>query len=223
MNAVSIGQIERAIWDMKNYFGVDYEGMTNGECVKGLRELCPKLHSEEEIQGFAKSLLEQIESEFGFLGVRVWFRLNMYSPFFTHETLAGKYYKLSDEINNFIDDYRKQCGFILKLDVFLASVEIKKVYREKYGILNERGLDDLHCILRTIHLSRYNEVIIGELAYLLKLRLIMAGDKYYSEKDLTDSEVLNELYTHIAEEVCDDDVYGGHMLFHKYDGYGGVI
>lgn len=221
MYAVSIGQIEEAIYDLEQHFGVDYNGLSNRECVENLRKLCPQLHSEEELIGFAEDLLDEVEKKYGFEGLRVWYRVRMQYAFFGHDMLSTKYWRLMKDISAFINEYREKYGLTLKLDVFLAGVYLKDTYKKKYVVFDSDELMDLYSILRTIHLSNYDASIIESTVHLIETQLLMQGDNYYTQKDLTEKSVLSDLYIHVAEEIGDDVAYEGHKLFYEYDGYGG--
>lgn len=109
----------------------------------------------------------------------------------------------------------------MALDVFIAVIELKQFYKQEYGVLDEKYSKNIYSVLKTIHLTHYNDDVIDSVNYLLPILLSFAGDKYYQCKDLTDKKVLKELYTYVGEELGDDDLFEGHMLFHEYDGYGG--
>lgn len=219
----SRGDFERAIYDLENHFGADYDGMTNGECVEQLRKLCPQLHSDDDLKQLAETLVDTLFDEFGWNGMRVWFELNNSSPFFKNSMMSMKYDKLYDDISAKAEEFRVANDLTLKLDVYLFGMKVKDTYRERYGSIDEDayGLMDLYSVLNTIRLSHYNSVVIRELQNGLKFLLVMVGDKYYSQMDLSKPEVLQEVYTHIAEIVGDDNVYQGHSMFYDYDGYGG--
>ena len=221
MYTITQGEFERAIYDLEQHFNVDFKGMTNRECIDELRKLCPKLHSQEELQEFAKELLKKIEETYGFLGLRVWFTLNMKS-YFPNDMMAMKYDKLNEDIKQFVNNYREEKNITLKLDVYIASIELRDIYKKQYGFIREGRISDLYSILRTIHLSQYNELLIDNVQNMLFLFIRFSGDNYYQHKDLSNPEILKELYTYLAEEVGQDDVYEGHSMFQEYDGYGGV-
>lgn len=222
MQAISQGDLERAIYDLEKHFKVDYDGKTNRECIEELRKLCPQLHSEKELRTFAENLIKAIEDRFGYKGLRVWYRVAMKYAFFGHEMLSMKYYKLLDDIKEFVNEYRINQGLTLKLDVFITTLYIQDYYKKKYGVLNEDYLDDLYSILRTIHLMGYDEDLIESLQDVLELCLIRARERYYLNKDLKKVEIIKELYEYVGEEFGDDDNYQGMKLFYDFDGYGGT-
>ena len=220
MYAIAQGHLERAIMDLENHFNVDYHGKTNGECIEELRKLCPKLHSEEELKEYSKELLYGIHQEYGFVGLRTWYRVQMKYAFFGHEMLSQKYEKLLKDIQGYVTKYCENHNILLTLDVYLFSIELQRAYKKEYGVLNEDKLNDAYSILRTIHLMFYDEDIIELLADALEVSLMYSGDRYYLNQDLKKEEVLHELYIYISEELGMDDVYKGHGMFQQYDGYG---
>ena len=217
----SRGDFERAIYDLEKHFGLDCDGKTNRECIEELKKVCPKLHSDAELEELGNQLLDMVCSEFGWKGLRVWFELDNSHPLLANEMLAMKYSKLYDDISKKVDEFRVANDLTLILDVYLFGFKVKESYRERYGEIGEEGLMDLYSLVNTVHLTGYQSSIIKELEYSIKFRLICVGDKYYSSKDLTSRDVLRELYEHLGEIVGDDDAYQGHMLFYDYDGYGG--
>lgn len=222
MQRVTQGDVENAIWDLEEYFGVNYNGLTNRECIENLRGLCPKLHSEDELKTFSDNLLSEIFDEFGFKGLRIWYAVSLKYGFCVYEDLYMKYDKLVEDISRFVESYRKDNGIVLKLDVFLSVIYLKETYKRRFGVFNEE-LVRLHSILQTIHLSDYNPIIISEVGHLLEMELAIQGDKYYYKQDLSDRSVLEELYIHVGEEFGDADVYTGLSMFYDYDGYGGLV
>lgn len=222
MNRVTVGDVESAIYDFEKHFNVKYDGLTNRECIENLRSLCPKLHSEDELKEFADNLLTAILEEFGFKGLRIWYLVYIRYSICIYEGMYEKYYKLCKDIYTFVDEYRQDYGLTLKLDVFLAVVEIRELYKKRFGELEDRPMR-LYSLVQTIHLSNYNPKVISELTYLVEQELWVAGDRYYCKQDLTSKNVLQELYVYLGELMNDDDVYKGHRVFYNYDGYGGVI
>lgn len=222
MYAITQGQLEHAIIDLEDHFHVKYDGKTNGECIEELRKLCPKLHSNEELQEYAKDILHKIHDKYGFTGLRTWYRTQMRNAFFGHELLSEKYSKLLKEIRDYINSYREEHDLTLTLDVYILSIEAQKIYKKEYGVLKEGNLIDAYSILRTIHLMYYDEDLIESLTDALEVSLIQSGERYYLNQDLKDKEIIQELFIYFSEELGMDDVYQGHDMFHTYDGYGNI-
>ena len=222
MYAIAQGHLENAIMDLEKHFHVNYSGKTNRECILELRKLCPKLHSEEELKQYAMELIHSIYKKYGFVGLRTWYRTQMKYAFFGHEMLNQKYDNLIKDIQEDINSFREEHNIILKLDVYLLSIEVQETYKKEYGVLREDNLNDAYSILRTIHLMYYDEDIIELLFDVLEVSLMQTGDKYYLNQDLKNKKVLKELYVYISEELGMSEVYQGHNMFHRYDGYGNV-
>lgn len=219
MNTFTIGTFEEAIFNMEKHFDVDYDGLTIKESINNLRQLCPKLHTDEELREFSKQLVENIYQEFGFTGLRIWYSLHM-SSIFPNSDLEMKYHKLDKDIVNYVNQFREESGIILSIDVYLSVIYLKEYFKKEYGLIHEDVLPDVHSILRTIYLTGFNEEVINLLAETLEFELKCSGDNFYHEKDLTDVNVLKELYEYTGEEIGEDDCYKGHWLGHDYDGYG---
>lgn len=222
LHAITIGDLERAIYELSNYFNVDYNGLTNRECIEKLRKLCDKLHSDSFLKQFSKNLLFEIKEEFGFTGLRVWYSLTMKHAVFSNELLSMKYFLLHKDILNFVNEYCKKEGIELVLDIYLAGIYLKKSFMDEFGFIDVEENKDLYYLLRTIHLSDYNPILINELHYLIEMELWKSQDKYFIKKDLRDEDILKELFIYLGEEFGDDEVYKGHKLFYDYDGYGGI-
>ena len=214
------GDIERAIMTFEKRFDLHFDGKKIGDCINECRNVCPKLHSDEELEEYAKTLIDSICEEFGFTGLRVYYDISMH--LFSNDGLRLKYHKLIDDISSFVNDFRKDYGLTLLLDVLLANVYIKRYYLKEYGVIDSDDCLELYSLLNTLHMKGFDKNLVECLSDDLEWALVRCGDKYYANQDLSDVSVLSDLYVYVAEVVGDSGVFEGHGLFMDYDGYGGV-
>ena len=218
---VTIGDLERAIYDLANHFGEEFTGLTNGECIIELQKLCPHLHSDIELKKYAETLLDNIVETYGYKALRVTYSAT--HNIFGNELLSRKYSKLIQDVLNYTNNYREENNIKLALDVYRSIYFLREIYEGKYGEVNHDYCMNLYSLVNTIRLTNYNPQIIRLLKDELRWELSVSNLKYYYDKDYTDPTVLNEIYEYLAEELGESEVYQGHNLFYDYDGYGNTI
>lgn len=222
MIPVTQGALESQIYEYCNRFEVDFDGKSIKDCIEECRKLCDRLHSEDEINNLAFEILSIVENEYGFLGIRLLYSVNM--KIFGDETLAFKYSKLVKDISNTVESFRVENNLTLKLDVYLLSLAMRDFIKSEYGIVSMDSNDvlGLYSVINYIQLNDYQYT--DKDLELLEIMLVLNGDNYYHKKiPNIDVDFLRELHTYIGEVIGDEKVFRGHDLFHSYDGYGNVI
>lgn len=202
-------------------FNLDLEGKKISECIHIIRDVCPRLHSDNELREFALRNLHRIEEEYGFRALRLFIydvtKQSLLQSFTGKDALQEKYEKLIHDMKEYHKNFHEE--FDLILDVYLYYRILEDVYNEEYGFLKDFN-NHLYSIMKTIHISNYDKNVIDSLEDYLYSSLRMANGKYYLRQDLKDPKVLRMLYEHIAEESFDKDVIMDMNIFKDYDGYG---
>lgn len=204
-------------------FNLDLDGKKIEECIKIIREFCPKLHSNAELKKLVYNNLKSIENEYGFRALRIFIydtcKQSLLQSFTGKDRLQEKYEKLIKDIKKYHNELRDN-ELTLTLDIYCYYAIMEDVYNEEYGFLKDWN-NHLYSIMKTIHISNYDEEVIKVLQHWIKSSLNMANGRYYLQKDLTNPKILKMLYEHIAEEFFDEEVIMDNMnIFKQYDGYG---
>ena len=205
-----------------NKLNLNLDGKPIKECICIIQNTCPRLHSNDEIKEYAKHNLKLICDKFGFKALRIFYhsfiKQDMLKSFTGEDMLEMKYDKLIKDIKKYHNSLLDWID--LRLDYYVYCKELETVFENEYGIIKDYD-NSVYSIIKTIHLSYYNKEIISALSDLLKKHLIVSGDKYYLEQDLSDPEILDMLYEHISEEAWDESQYTGfNSMFVDFDGYG---
>ena len=132
------------------------------------------------------------------------------------DRLTEKYMKL---IHDLRVEHEKRIGLKYTLEIYVYYRYIEEVYQEEYGFLTDYTYH-LYSIMKTIHITNYNDDVINSVLPFLKSTLEFCDGKYYLKHDLTDKKVLKMLYEHIAEESMDEEIVKYYNILMDYDGYG---
>lgn len=219
-----IGEIERAFVELADALGIEtYDQQKLGDVHNQLLDKCPKLHTREELADLGTQFVNDLTDKFGRMGVRIFEEILI--PTFGNASLEMKYNKLVDDVINFEGDWLTAHDVKYKVDAYCLGREIIKVLRS-----NSRRFDgddplttQLWGVIKTIRDNFWDEDTIRRFLPEVRIMVDMSGNSYYQTKDLSDPDILKELYNELGEIVGDKNAYGGHELFHRYDGYGNVI
>lgn len=225
-----IGIIEREMIRLAEHCNVKAEnGEKYGVIYDRLLQVCPKLHTDQEHKQLSKQFVKDFATEFNHHELRVWFEVN--APItFGDEGLERKYHNLLKIHDAFVNKWLQDHELILTVDVYLFGNQVRDSYR-KMGVSfsnsmfdnNTEDTEQLWGIIKTIRDSGYKKELIMPLQKYIKVLLDMSGGFYYNTLDLTDKDVLRELYYTLSEVLHKKDGYKGHNMFHDYDGYGNTI
>lgn len=203
-------------------FNINLNGKKRGECANIIRNYCPRLHTEEELQKMAYNNLKAIEHEYGYKALRIFaydvIKQDLLQSFTGKDRLQEKYEKLIDDVKKYHNKMRDE-ELELTLDVYEYYKILEEVYNEKYGMLKDWN-HQLYCIMKTIQITNYKEDVIEALQNHLELVLTMCNGKYYLQQDLKNPKILKMLYQHIAEETFDEMEVMDYNICTEYDGYG---
>ena len=229
--------LDKEIYKYQDQLGLEFHGKTYDDIFREISEECPFIYSDEELRGMCKENLHRIQETYGFRGVRVWFHNAKQNLMLKNlcrdedgwggqDMLERKYYKLIPHIWNFHNERLFKSEHFLNYMRYYRLLE--DVFEEEYGDLFEIRLsfdepNPLYYILKTIHLSYYDKMVIEGLHDTIRKYLSLYGCKYYLSLDLYDEENLEELYLHLAEESWDGDAYEGFTIFHSNDGWGNTV
>lgn len=204
---------------------LNFTGKKMSECVEEIINICPRLHSFDEIRKYALRNLKAIEKEYGYKGLRIFYwsiiKQNLLKSFQGDDMLEDKYSKLIHHMKKYHMDNLLE-WIELQLDYMNYTKLLEDVYDEEYGVITDWNYN-LFSTVKVIRNSNYDPVIVESLQGELRKWLSWCNGKYYLRQDLSDREVLDMLYEHVVEEsFLDKTVYQGHEMFQNYDGYGGT-
>ena len=229
--------LDKELMKYQKALGLDFGGKKYDVIFDMISKSCPHIKSDEELYSLAVSNLEKIRLEYGMRGLRVWYhsaKKNLMLKDLCRDEdgwggddlIERKYFKLIPNIWEFHNKLMFKSDYFLNYMRYFRLLE--KAYSDEYGNLFERiwvtdEPDDLYHLLKAIHLSYYDECVIKSLLPAIEDHLHYNKCKYYLSLDLTDPEVLGDIYLHLAEESWDSDAFRGFDMFYSNDGWGNVI
>ena len=228
---------DRELFKYEKPLDMEFDGMKYDDIVAEIGEKCPHIYTQEELHEMCKKNLSEIQEEYGFRGVRVWFHsanknLLLKSCMKDEDGWGGddlierKYYKLIPHIWEFHNGLLFDTDHFLNVMLYYRMLE--KVFYEMYGDLLqmdniERKPNEIYHIVKAVHLSYYDVDVIKAILPTLKDWLWFYNCQYYLGLDLTEQANMEELYLHLAEENWDEDAYDGFTIFHSNDGWGNTV
>lgn len=198
------------------------EGETYGEIYQRIVDTFPQLHSREELQGYAKELMQKLYLEYDkdFKALMVFsskplIRTKEYHGFqdvylyeHIHEAM-GCSAQAFCKMNKITDD----------LDKAVLEYEFKKLYDSEVGFI--RFNEELEVLVGLIKKHGFDTDYVKFLEEDLKDALVQSGDKYFVKKDLANKDNIILLYSVVGIRYGFDEFVFG--VFSDYDGYGNVI
>ena len=207
--------------------GFDFEeisGKSYKEIHSKILECVPGLHTIKELKNFAQQLTSKILDEYGF---------NAYRIYVHYPLIRTKGYNGFDEVYLYKHIHEamacsskafcKMHKITHDVDLAILEHEFSKIYENRYGVLSlfMGDGDDLIHLMKMVERRDFDPKYIKVIELDIEDALIQAGDKFFYKQDLTDREVITQLYQIVGER------YGlnGYRfdIFHDYDGYGNVV
>ena len=226
-----VGTIGDEIVKLAEHLNVQAEdGEKYGVIHERLLDACPKLHTKEQLKELAEEFVLDFIEEFNHRELYVWFNCN--APLtFGDEMLIRKYHNLLKIHDAWVGKWVREHNIILRVDAFLFGNEVREAYHKHSGICfdgskfsdTQEWVLQLWGLVKTIHDSFYDSDLVSALQNSIKSLLHITGGEYYTTLDLTDKEVLRELYYVLCEVNHTSDGFKGHDMWHYYNGYGGTV
>ena len=200
------------------------DGKSYGEIYSEILKLVPNLHSREELKELAQQLTDKIIDEYGFDAYRI---------YATYPLIRTKGYNGFEEVLLY-ENIHKAMGCSSKafctmhqinhkLDLAILQHEFSKIYGDKYGFLScfVGDCEDLIHIMQMVHRHLFDPEYIKVIEVDIQDALIKAGDNFFHKQDLTNEEIIKQLYNIVGERYGLD----GYRItvFYEYDGYGNVV
>lgn len=202
----------------------DMSGKTYSEIHSMLLENISELHSIDELKEFAQQLTDKIICEYGFDAYRVYagyplIRTKGYHGF----DEVHLYKKLHEAMSCSSKAFCKINKINHKIDLAILEHEFSKIYGDKYGFLSKfvGDYEDLIHIMKMVERRDFDPDYIKVIELDIEDALIKAGDKFFHKQDLSNREIITQLYNIVGEVY---GLYGYRFdIFHDYDGYGNVV
>lgn len=199
--------------------GKSYEEIHN----KILKQI-PNLHTREELRQLAKVLTSQLIDEYEF---------NAYRIFASYPLIRTKGYNGFQEVYLY-EKIHKAMACTTKAFCYLHNIEhdidkaileyeFSKIYENDYGFLSclVDDCDELIFIMQMIERHGFDKKFIETVTPDLEMALIKAGDNFFYKQNLSDRNIIKNLYQIVGERYGLDGFRFD--IFHDYDGYGNVI
>lgn len=202
----------------------ELDGVSYGEIHSKLLEAIPALHTREELKELAQQLTDKIVEEYGF---------NAYRVYASHPLIRTKGYVGFDEVYLYEHIHEamgcsskafcKMHKINHKIDLGILEHEFKEIYAKQYGFLSMfvGDCEDLIHLMKMVHRRDFDPEYIKVIELDIKDALIQAGDNFFYKQDLTDREVITQLYQIVGERYGLDGYRFD--VFHDYDGYGNMV
>lgn len=202
----------------------EIDGKSYRDIHSEILKLKPELHTRKELTEFAHQLTDKLMSEYGFDAYRIYvsyplIRTKGYCGFEEvhlykqiHEAMgcSSKAFCKLHKINHF-------------LDLAILEHEFKNIYENKYGFLSMFADDcqNLIMLMQMVHRHGFDPEYIEVIEVDIEDALVRAGDKFFHKQDLTNRDIITQLYKIVGERYGFDEYRFG--LFQDYDGYGNVV
>ena len=221
------GEIERSMLNMSRKKQINIVEKTYSESYEILQKEYD-LHTREELEKLANSFVEEFIEEFGIREFGIWYEC-VHRNVFANEYLQMKYHNLLKIHSAFLQFWIEKNKLKYKIEGYFFGIYVKKAYNELgIGFYSDNEfiqeiVVQLWGVIKTIHDSIYDKVLIQALQESIKDLLNICGNCYYLKQDLTSKEILRTLYYELCETTGHSDGFKGHELFYDYDGYGNTI
>jgi hypothetical protein len=215
--------LDIAFHEMLEYANVEIKGEMKYEDVYAKIGEKVKMLSLDDINNLAQKLIDDFINENSGHHLRIWNKC-CNQGIFNDEELEHKYYRLVKELREWYGNWLK-----INLDDVTYKIEAYLIGRKVDSLLNQYSFncedkcDQLWGLIKTIHNSFYNQELIDSLSDIIEQLVHWCCPKDYIEYDLTDKEILHQLYIELCEELHKKDGFQGFDLFHDFDGYGNTI
>ena len=229
--------LDRELIKYQKALNLDFGGKKYDDIFEIISKECPHIKSDKELKDLAVKNMTAIREEYGMRGLRVWYHSAKKNLMLKElckdedgwggdDFIERKYFKLIPHIWEFHNKLMFESEYFLNYMRYFRLLE--NAYYDEYGNLFERVWitdcpDDLYHLMKAIHLSYYDESVVKSLLPVIKDHLYYNNCNYYLSLDLTDENVLRDIYLHLAEEVGDEDAYKGFDMFYSNDGWGNTV
>jgi len=207
-------------------FDVGKEHQKYGEVYDELVKICG-MHTRDEIKQLATKFINEFVDEFGHNALKVMYEL--YFKTLANKAYLMKYGKIIYEYGKWANQWAEKY-FQYNMEAFIFGAEVIK-QTKYYGLFivdfgdsyNHKLLEDIFEIVEEIRFDYYDKDIIEQHKEKLEELLQYWGHPYYCKSDLSNPEILKELFYELGEALGEREAFLGHEIFYDYDGYGNIL